>query len=301
MFSTPLICSSMGATTVDATISALAPGYWPCTLMIGGAISGYCATGKRANETAPRITKMMETTEAKIGRSMKKWEIRIPVSIALRLGAARSRGGFPLFLRANLAARTGPNHSIDDHAIVGREPGLDDPQVIVEFTERDVFLAHAVVGPDHQHVFARLLGADGGVGHEQRFVRGRCRKLHAGKHARREQIVGIGELGTAADGTGGTVDHVVDEVHAAAMHERLLVDELERDRGRGPVLAVMILFGQALVAQERCFVEAELEADRVGRHDGGEQRGRPRAGGRASGNQVSRRDRPVTGARSSVN
>src|SRR5215470_10992645 len=77
MFSTPLICSSIGATTVEATTSALAPGYWPVTLMIGGAISGYCAIGSRTNATAPRITNTIETTEAKIGRSMKKCERRI--------------------------------------------------------------------------------------------------------------------------------------------------------------------------------------------------------------------------------
>ena len=40
-----MICSSIGATTVEATASALAPGYWPDTLMTGGAISGYCAIG----------------------------------------------------------------------------------------------------------------------------------------------------------------------------------------------------------------------------------------------------------------
>jgi len=39
--------------------------------MIGGAISGYCATGRRENDTPPRITKTIETTAAKIGRSMK--------------------------------------------------------------------------------------------------------------------------------------------------------------------------------------------------------------------------------------
>ena len=72
MRSTPLICSSIGATTVDATTSALAPGYWPDTLMTGGTISGYCAIGRRENATAPMITMTMETTEAKIGRSMKK-------------------------------------------------------------------------------------------------------------------------------------------------------------------------------------------------------------------------------------
>src|SRR5215469_5375249 len=77
MFSTPLICCSIGVMTVDATTSALAPGYWPETLMIGGAISGYCATGRRENETPPRMTKTIETTAAKIGRSIKKCEMRI--------------------------------------------------------------------------------------------------------------------------------------------------------------------------------------------------------------------------------
>src|SRR5580693_4882029 len=77
MFSTPLICCSIGVTTVAATTSALAPGYWPETLMIGGAISGYCATGSRENDTPPRITNTIETTAAKIGRSMKKCEMRI--------------------------------------------------------------------------------------------------------------------------------------------------------------------------------------------------------------------------------
>src|ERR1035437_5655896 len=77
MFSTPLICCSIGVTTVEATTSALAPGYWPDTVMVGGAISGYCATGSRRNATPPRITNMIETTEAKIGRSIKKCEMRI--------------------------------------------------------------------------------------------------------------------------------------------------------------------------------------------------------------------------------
>ena len=77
MFSTPLICCSIGVTTVEATTSALAPGYWPDTVMVGGAISGYCATGSRKNATPPRITNTIETTEAKIGRSIKKCEMRI--------------------------------------------------------------------------------------------------------------------------------------------------------------------------------------------------------------------------------
>src|SRR5271169_512703 len=106
MFSTPLICCSIGVTTVEATTSAEAPGYCPDTLMIGGAISGYCATGRRENDTPPRITKMIETTAAKIGRLMKKCEMRmlpdqsaltsvlLPVaSPVLGLSAAAAAGG----------------------------------------------------------------------------------------------------------------------------------------------------------------------------------------------------------------
>ena len=77
MCSTPLICCSSGATTVEATTSALAPGYCPVTLTTGGAISGYWAIGRRRTATTPRMMNTTEMTLAKIGRSMKKCEIRI--------------------------------------------------------------------------------------------------------------------------------------------------------------------------------------------------------------------------------
>src|SRR5258708_27116198 len=77
MFWTRLIWSSIGATAVEATTSALAPGYCPVTLMIGGAISGYWAIGRRKNDPAPPITNTTDITAAKIGRSMKKSEMRI--------------------------------------------------------------------------------------------------------------------------------------------------------------------------------------------------------------------------------
>src|SRR5262245_2036182 len=171
MFSTPLICCSMGVTTVEATTSALAPGYCPETLMIGGAISGYCATGRRANDTAPRITKTMETTAAKIGRSMKKCEIFMTGSVGLRLrgvGGGRRR---TLLLRCDLGARPRPHKSIHDDAIVGGKAELDDAQVVHHVAEGHVFLADTVVGADDEDELARLLRADGGIGHQQRLVR----------------------------------------------------------------------------------------------------------------------------------
>ena len=119
MFSTPLICCSIGATTVSATVSALAPGNWPVTVMIGGAISGYCATGRRRNATPPRITNTMETTAAKIGRSMKKCEIFMRLPLFLCGGGGRG-GGRRALLRRDLRAGLRPHHAIHDHA-VGRK------------------------------------------------------------------------------------------------------------------------------------------------------------------------------------
>src|SRR5262245_43843678 len=124
MFSTPLICCSSGVTTVAATTSALAPGYWPVTLIVGGAISGYWATGSRPYETAPKITKTRDTTAAKIGRSMKKRDMRMRVcpSVGAGLGASGGGVGGARGLRGDFGAGARPHQAVDDDAVVGIEP-----------------------------------------------------------------------------------------------------------------------------------------------------------------------------------
>src|SRR5882757_1648343 len=165
MFSTPLICCSRGATTVAATTSALAPGYWPLTLTTGGAISGYWATGSRPTDTAPTMTKTIETTAAKIGRSMKKWERRMcgsrSIGVDLRPGD-RCRSGARLLWR-NLSAGPRPHEAVDDDVVVGRQALGDDAQALDERPERDVFRPGDILGVDHHHELAHLLGPDGGV------------------------------------------------------------------------------------------------------------------------------------------
>src|SRR5882724_12863289 len=117
MFSTPLIPCSSGATTVLATTSALAPGYCPLTRTSGGAMSGYWANGSRASATAPTITKTIDTTAAKIGRSMKKRERRMSIRLRLSGGGRRA-----LPVRRNLGAGTRTDQSVDDDVVVGRKP-----------------------------------------------------------------------------------------------------------------------------------------------------------------------------------
>src|SRR3954471_23786018 len=75
MRSTPLTSCSIGVATVSATVLALAPGYVAVTWTVGGATSGYWAIGNCVSATPPTIRNTIDRTVAKIGRSMKKWEI----------------------------------------------------------------------------------------------------------------------------------------------------------------------------------------------------------------------------------
>src|SRR5277367_5742150 len=218
MFSTPLICCSSGVTTVDATTSALAPGYCPVTLISGGAISGYWAIGSRENDTAPRITKTIEITAAKIGRSMKKCERRMPDSIRLRLRGAFVgfladvlRGGRrgrrrALLLRRDLHAGARAHQAVDDHPVRSRQAFVDDTQAVLKLGGNHVLEPRDAAIVDDQNVFARLLGTDRRVGYEQRRMRRRSRNADTAKHPRREQPVGIGQHRTAADRARRAVD-----------------------------------------------------------------------------------------------
>src|SRR5215510_4856849 len=204
IFSTPLICCSIGVTTVEATTSALAPGYCPVTLITGGAISGYCAIGRRENDTPPTITKTIETTAAKIGRSMKKCEMRIALparSVGLGLRAAR-RGRHRLIVGRHLLSLTHAHQAVDDDAIVGRQAVLDHAQLVDDRTERHEALLGDIILVDYIDKLAHLLGADGSFGDHEGLVGRRAWHLHACEQSGLEQAVGIDELRATADRAG---------------------------------------------------------------------------------------------------
>ena len=69
---TPLNSSSIGRVTLWYMSSGEAPGKFVCTEICGGATLGYCATGRSGIAIAPAIMMKMATTQAKMGRLMKK-------------------------------------------------------------------------------------------------------------------------------------------------------------------------------------------------------------------------------------
>ena len=70
MFSTPLILSSRGVMTEFNTVCASAPVYDVDTIIVGGAMSGYCSIGRLTSPIVPSSTKNMEITVESTGRFM---------------------------------------------------------------------------------------------------------------------------------------------------------------------------------------------------------------------------------------
>jgi hypothetical protein len=64
-------CRSSGVATVDAIISALAPGSVAATEMVGKSTSGKGATGKTLKAMAPAITIAIVSSVVATGRRMK--------------------------------------------------------------------------------------------------------------------------------------------------------------------------------------------------------------------------------------
>src|SRR5438876_873169 len=163
MFGTPLIAFSIGEATVCSSTSADAPGYTALTVTTGGAISGYWAIGRLRIADKPASTRNTEITAAKIGRSIKKRE-NMSGFLALFFRGLRRRfcgvGGrgrrsrtflhrlFRRWLRRRATGGVGDRaggrggdrrgeldlptghqfgDAVDDHAIAGRQPRIDDP------------------------------------------------------------------------------------------------------------------------------------------------------------------------------
>src|SRR5688572_20364999 len=104
----------------------------------GGAISGYCSIDSTDTDTAPASTIRTDTTDERMGRSMKKC-----VNIEL------------LFCRLDDLHRLARNHlqhAVDHHPLAGLE-AVDDDDVLVALVvaHRDRPQLGEAVGLDHVH------------------------------------------------------------------------------------------------------------------------------------------------------
>src|SRR2546430_4967334 len=131
-----MACSS-GDATVSAMVFGFAPGYVARTTMVGGTTSGYSLMGSRPSAVNPTMKITTESTPAKIGRRIKKWEKFIGSlrrgGLAFRqLRAVVDRHGF---LRRDWHPGTDALQAVNDHHLTCVESGTDNAFAVDNRTE----------------------------------------------------------------------------------------------------------------------------------------------------------------------
>src|SRR5918995_6363426 len=113
-------------------------------MTVGGAMSGYCATGSVALATKPAITMTIAMTPASTGRSMKNFE---NMSVARRGGLSlRLRG---LGLRDDRDARIQLHQVVEDDGVASVQAFADDPVLPHPVTDFDRTLCSFTVRADN--------------------------------------------------------------------------------------------------------------------------------------------------------
>src|SRR6266404_197121 len=110
----------------------------------------------------------MASTQAKIGRSMKKLTMAPGLLLSRRrrrlgdlMGALRHRRRWPVLLRLHLAARLRQLHAVDDEAVAGLESGSHDPLIANgQISLQGPKLNHIVFAHDQSGWVAFLIVAD---------------------------------------------------------------------------------------------------------------------------------------------
>src|SRR5258708_38983247 len=108
-------------------------------------------------DTAPRMTKTIETTAAKIGRSMKKWDWRIrgSRSIGVDLRAEGPRGSGARLLRRYLSTWARAHQAVADDVVIGCQTLGDDAHAIDDTSELRVIRPGDMLSVDYHPELAR--------------------------------------------------------------------------------------------------------------------------------------------------
>src|SRR5215510_5576621 len=116
--------------TVSPIVRGDAPGYWPLTTTVGGTTCGNSLIGSSGNATNPATTMMIESTDAKIGRSMKNDEMLMARSWRVARHGRRRRQAGPHrdMLRRDRSSRPHSQQTVDDDNLAGLQSLANDAQ-----------------------------------------------------------------------------------------------------------------------------------------------------------------------------
>ena len=151
-------------------------------MTVGGAIFGYCATGRLNKAMTPTNTVTIAITDAKIGRSMKNLgipPIRI-LSATIRVPHCRSPVAKPLGSDLRLNCLTGMEklQSFSNHAILRLQAFEDCELAVVDLSDRDFAVFDFIVAVDHIGKSLPLINSDRAFRHEESLMRLIERQAH---------------------------------------------------------------------------------------------------------------------------
>src|SRR4030095_12510580 len=161
MSSTPLISCSSGAATVSAITLGFRPGYWARACTEGGTTSWYWLIGSCHTAMAPIRKMMIDSTAAKIGRSMKKRANRMLLASShreLRLGELA--GIHRDALGRDDDTWTDALQTVDDDVLARLQALLHDAQAVREPADFHRPIRDLVLGVDDVNELLALIGTD---------------------------------------------------------------------------------------------------------------------------------------------
>src|SRR3569833_145801 len=266
--SMPVSCCSSTWVTLFSTVSAAAPTYEAEMFTLGGATSGYCATGSTMIEATPASMITIVITLAKTGRFAKNLSSMVLVfrwrwSCRAR---ARARARFRFFRRPPGPARPAPARPPADQLVSGLEAAHDKPEI----ADRAIRDEHArldltVGADDHRGRVALRIARHALLRREDRILRDRLVQLCAHVHARQQRLVGVRELRPQRHGAGRLVDGDLRELERAVVLVRRAIAEDELDRGRA---GRQLAFAQRGTQPQPGLARlGEIDVDRIERAD----------------------------------
>src|SRR5882724_6758078 len=170
----------------------------------------------------------IDSTVAKIGRSMKKWDnVMQPGSSPAGLWPGDGRfwrwqGVVPgdcLPLGIDLGAWPHPLHAVDDHPILRLESVANHAQTVAHRSQLHLAVFHGVLVIDHEGEALRLIGAEGLVREQQRLVLATPRDTDARKEAGGQHELRVGEYGPSHHRAGVRIEPIINEIDIALVRK----------------------------------------------------------------------------------
>src|SRR5438445_6053892 len=164
--------------------------------------------------------------------------------------------------------------AVDDNFFAGLQPGTNDALALDGRTELHRPIGNRVGRGQRQHIFLRLVGADGALGHEQSRMTFAQGNSDARKQSGHYAAVAIRKYRAQKNAARVRIEPVVERFDMAPVREVLFVGQLQLDGN----LALGVRFQlfdlrQCVKFQERILIDVRIDVNGVNGNQSREQRG----------------------------